>query len=499
MTNPPTNNTTLPQGPYSYNSGITSTDPFITVYSLRNPTTSDVNYPVQKRWINFNTSPPSEWILESLPVVQETQTAMWKELGGAGSGDVLGFNVPLGSSPVFPDSSGFVTYTSTGGSIAITGSTNTINWDLPGGTAAVQRFQTDDGLFETPTGTPATIIIHGTGGITTSQGTAHQININLAASGVVEKITGDDSVAVTPDSSGNINLLGLVVANGTHAKAVYTESPVAHTEKIDVQVSAAIASTDVTKVGLAAFNNTQFSVDANGFVALVGGGGAFNSINVQVFTGAGTYTYFPHANLAYAIVEVIGAGGGGGGVSSTGATTVNCTGGGGGGGYSRKVVTAAAIGSSQTVTIGGGGSGGNNTGSNGANGGTSSFGAILNASGGSYGQGNSTAYAVTQFSGGYGGVGSGGDINANGSSGESSFGIYTASGIGVNSGNGGSSFYGGGAVNRTINTSNTTQNGYNGSNYGGGGSGGAVGNSTASGAAGGNGSDGLVVVTEYIT
>jgi hypothetical protein len=94
--------------------------------------------------------------------------------------------------------------------------------------------------------------------------------IELSNGSAILTISGDDGVIVDPDTNGNISIEGLVVANSTHSKAVYTESPSANTEKIDVQVSAAIASTNIAKVGLSAFNNTQFSVDANGFVSSLG-------------------------------------------------------------------------------------------------------------------------------------------------------------------------------------------------------------------------------------
>jgi hypothetical protein len=125
---------------------------------------------------------------------------------------------------------------------------------------------------------------------------ANWILLSTGSSGPMLKITGDDNVVVVPDGTGNVNLNGLVVANGTHAKAVFTESPSANTEKIDIQVSAAIASTDVTKVGLAAFNNTEFTVDGNGFVSLVGGGAAIEKVQgddgVDVVPTAGRIKYF---------------------------------------------------------------------------------------------------------------------------------------------------------------------------------------------------------------
>lgn len=88
--------------------------------------------------------------------------------------------------------------------------------------------------------------------------------------GDILTLTGNDAVAVVPDASGNVNVLGSVVANSLNASAVYVKNTSANTETLQVQVGAAIASTNIAKVGLVAFDNTQFTVDANGFVALVG-------------------------------------------------------------------------------------------------------------------------------------------------------------------------------------------------------------------------------------
>jgi len=96
----------------------------------------------------------------------------------------------------------------------------------------------------------------------------------------IETVTGDDSVVVVPSGAGNINLRGLVVGNSTFAKAVFVESPSANSEAIAVQVGAAIASTDITKVGLLAANSAQFTVDANGFFSITNFS-PFNYTNVN--------------------------------------------------------------------------------------------------------------------------------------------------------------------------------------------------------------------------
>ena len=130
-------------------------------------------------------------------------------------------------------------------------------------------------------------------------------------SGDVNSLTGDDGLVIDPDADGNIDVLGSVVANATHAKALFTENSSANTMQIDLQLSAAIAATDVTKVGLAAFDETQFNVDANGFVTLQGGGTAIDSL----IPNSGTSPVVPNASGQ---VDLQGA-------SNSGITTVGGT------------------------------------------------------------------------------------------------------------------------------------------------------------------------------
>lgn len=127
-------------------------------------------------------------------------------------------------------------------------------------------------MFVTDAGTaiPAanTLNIFGGTDIHTA-GAGNTVTISFVDPGFLLTLKGDDGVAVTP-LAGNINLIGNVVANATHAKAVFVVSPVAHQERIDVQVTAGIVATDITKVGLAAFDSAIFTVDANGFVSSSG-------------------------------------------------------------------------------------------------------------------------------------------------------------------------------------------------------------------------------------
>ena len=201
-------------------------------------------------------------------------------------------------------------------------------------------------------------------------------------------------------------------------------------------------------------------------------------VNIQTFTGTGTYT--PTSGMAYCIIEVVGAGGGGGGVafSSTGGSA----GGGGAGGYSKGFFSAATIGVSQSVTIGALGSAGASGFHNGGNGGTTSVGStLIQATGGTGGTAINDTGNVG--AGGAGGVGSLGSVNVTGNAGGSG----TSPGLG---GLGGSSFYGGTAI------AAKEANGNAGTSYGAGGGGGATGSTNR---AGGAGVAGFVQVTEFIT
>jgi hypothetical protein len=109
-------------------------------------------------------------------------------------------------------------------------------------------------------------------------------------------------------------------------------------------------------------------------------------------------------------VRLWGGGAGGGGVGPNGAG-----GGGGGGGYAEGIV-AVVPGQTYTITIGQGGGGGAAGGGNGGNGGTTSFGALLSATGGLSGYGAASGYA----SGNAGGTAAGGQIQVPGQAGQRS-------------------------------------------------------------------------------
>jgi len=210
--------------------------------------------------------------------------------------------------------------------------------------------------------------------------------------------------------------------------------------------------------------------------------GEFRSL--QVFTSTGTYTR--PAGLKRALVELVGGGAGGGGANALAAQAAVGAGG-GGGGYAIELLESSAIGATETVTIGAAGSGGSGN-SIGAAGGTTSFGALLSATGGSGGgvTGSGTGPALTD--GASGGVGVGATVNINGGPGGTAL---ILGGAAASGGKGGDCRWGYGGL-----ATGADQNGLAGSGRGAGGGGACNYNATGS-KTGGAGTAGVCIVWEY--
>lgn len=207
-------------------------------------------------------------------------------------------------------------------------------------------------------------------------------------------------------------------------------------------------------------------------------------LSVRLFTASTVYTPTPGTKTI--VVEAIGGGGSGGGASVTGAGQVSVGAGGGAGSYVKARLASGF--DSVPVTVAGSVPGGQSL--QGAVGQTTSFGALLTATGGGYGG----ILAGTNLVGAIGGTGSaapsGGTIaNVTGSGG--GVGVSLGNGIGY-SGVGASSLYGtGGGAN------SGSSDGLNAAGYGAGGGGGYNAPSQSMTRKGGSGGPGLVVVWEY--
>lgn len=211
------------QQAYAQGQGIVPTNG--TVIADRDPIASDVFYPIGQFWLNR----PSKnlWYLDSQS------------------------NITSPSNPA--------------GALQST-------WQLISVSSVLASLSDTSNTVVFPSGSSATppdnIQIVGGTGISVTAG-SHLLTITNT-SGAAETLTGDDGIAVS-SSAGTIQTLGNTVANATHAKPLFTHNPSGNIEEWDIQVSSAIASTNINSTGLSAFSNAQFSVDSNGFVTLAGG------------------------------------------------------------------------------------------------------------------------------------------------------------------------------------------------------------------------------------
>lgn len=286
------------------------------VVSASSPTAADYLYPEGQLWIN-NTA-GSAWILVNLTGT----TATWEEVSSGVASGILTITGDVGGS-ISPDGSRNLNLRGTPGQINVVGNpaTNTLTLSLAGGSQAVDSFQVD------ATTAPGTnpVLPDATGKVTISgaqvaSGTtadviqtnsiaanAYEIQVQRAASsaasnrdlnGVCHFDDGDFTVdsngyvailnsalhrfvgvdastppgtdPVGPDAAGTITVTGGQAAAGSVANCIRTNSLAANTYTIEVQRSSHAAAANAALNGVAHFDSTYFSVDANGFVTTAG-------------------------------------------------------------------------------------------------------------------------------------------------------------------------------------------------------------------------------------
>jgi hypothetical protein len=240
--------------------------------------------------------------------------------------------------------------------------------------------------------------------------------------------------------------------------------------------------------------------------------GGATTVKLTTYTsGSGTFT--TDAKTLYAEVICTGGGGGGGGSDSSSTSAgIAAGGGGGGGGTAIKWYTLAELGATSAYAVGAAGTAGAVAGGTGGAGGSSTFnpigtGLTITGAGGGGGIGCGSAYASQggTFAGGAGGGATNGDFNHTGLDGLIGFSYYVSTAAPAANrlsvaGNGGASYWGGGAQAPTqwSTTIIGSATGVAATIQGAGGSG-SYNAWTTAGRAGGAGADGEILVIEYLS
>ena len=109
--------------------GRSSTIPFVDFFSDRDPTANDVNFQIQKKWLNTDTD--TLWMLKNFDTISGVIVANWIEISGTGPVSVREVGVDdhslPGTNPVVPTAGGLISVT--GSQIAAGSTANCIKTD----------------------------------------------------------------------------------------------------------------------------------------------------------------------------------------------------------------------------------------------------------------------------------------------------------------------------------------------------------------------------------
>jgi hypothetical protein len=204
-------------------------------------------------------------------------------------------NTGPGTDPVVPTALGVVNVTGAQVAAGVVG-TNVIRTDsLAANTIA----------FEIQRSTTAAVSTVASNGVSHYDNTIFTVDasafVSLVGGAVppAQKFNVDTSTPpgtdpVVASALGVVNITGAQVAAGTiGTNVIRTDSTAVNTITVEIQRSTAVAGSDVTKNGVAHFNNAQFTVDANGFVSSTGAGGtgAWQFIETQTAAAAASLTF----------------------------------------------------------------------------------------------------------------------------------------------------------------------------------------------------------------
>src|SRR5271170_4191057 len=250
---------------YAVNNSSYPAIPFTVEFKKRDPTFTDVNYPIQKVWLNETTD--VFWFLRNFYLMTNRYfAANWIKMGGANIVESLRDQTGI---DVLPDSTNEINVIGDGVYIKTVGnpSTNTLTIEPAG---ALTTLYTEN----TGTATPmaGNLNVLGSNGITTT-GSGNTITISptsgtLFSGNTVDAHTAPGTNPVVTNGSGLITVTGGQIAAGTTTNVIRTDSLAANTFTVEVQRSQAVGSSTIGDNGVSHFNSAQFAVDGNGFVSL---------------------------------------------------------------------------------------------------------------------------------------------------------------------------------------------------------------------------------------
>lgn len=150
--------------------------------------------------------------------------AIWIKISSGDVGPLVNIDVPEGTSPVFPDPNGTITYTSNAGTLDITGSLNTINFDLVGGGVAVDSFTVPLGTSPVVPDSNGNISITAGAGVSITGGTnTYEIALTGSGQAVDSFAVPHGTSPVVPDANGLITITegtGVVVTGGLNTYSI---------------------------------------------------------------------------------------------------------------------------------------------------------------------------------------------------------------------------------------------------------------------------------------
>ena len=250
--------------------GRTSSDPFVDVFDKRDPTPSDVNYPIQKKWFNYVTE--AYWMLEGFSSVGGFVSAIWLKIGAGGGNTVRKVGVdadtPPGTNPVLPDVTGLITVT--GGQVAAGDiDPNVIRTDSLAANAYTIEIQRSQAVADSTIGLNGVSHYDSTDFTVDGNGFVQAVGTAFIRKVHVDTSTPPGTEPVVPDAGGTITVTGGQVAAGTISpNVIRTDSLAANTYTVEIQRSQAVADSTVGLNGVSHFDSAAFGVDANGFVTL---------------------------------------------------------------------------------------------------------------------------------------------------------------------------------------------------------------------------------------